>query len=182
MNQVTAFFENFVKRKNPTKLKFQQDPEGFPGLDEIYDNTSSTGRYLRQYQTVENECEIVEEDIPQVPWHDYHQGLDNTWRVILADNKLTNYKPGQIIGVKSKCCGNGHNAYWFCGGQLEQYIVYLPVIILGDDIVFERIIWAQHSRGVLRCGISNIRFTDIKILREGPQWCLATSGGGPQVP
>ena len=91
-------------------------PEGFPGLDEIYDNTSSTGRYLRQYQTVENECEIVEEDNPQVPWHDYHQGLDNTWRVILADNQLTNYKPGQIIGVKSKCCGNGHNAYWFCGG------------------------------------------------------------------
>ena len=48
--------------------------------------------------------------------------------------------------------------------------------------MFERIIWTQHSRGVLRCGISNIRFTDIKILREGPEWCLATSGGGPQVP
>ena len=60
--------------------------------------------------------EIVENDNQQVPWHDYSQGLGGTWRVILADSMVTHYKPGQILGVKSKCCGNGHNAYWFCGG------------------------------------------------------------------
>ena len=55
------------------------------------------------------------------------------------------------------------------------------VLMLGDDIVFERVIWTQHSRGVLRCGISNIRFSDIIIRREGPTWCLSTSGDDPKV-
>ena len=42
------------------------------------------------------------------------------------------------------------------------------VLLLEDDIVFESVIWTQHSRGLLRCGIGNIRFSDIIIRREGP--------------
>ena len=38
----------------------------FPGLDLIFDNTSSSGRYLRLYQTVDIDCQIVEEDNVQV--------------------------------------------------------------------------------------------------------------------
>ena len=51
------------------------------------------------------------------------------------------------------------------------------VLLLGDDIVFERVIWSHYSRGLLRCGIGNIKFSDIIIRREGP----APQVGGPQV-
>ena len=32
-----------------------------------------------------------------------------------------------------------------------------------------------------RCGINNVRFTNITIEREDKGWCLSTSGGGPQI-
>jgi hypothetical protein len=132
---------------------------------------------------VDNDCQIVEEDNVQVPWKDFIHGIDGVWRVLLTqEHKVPDFKVGQLIGVKSKCCGDGHNVYWFCGGESSSVKADLQIVhLLGDDIVFERVIWTQHSRGVLRCGISNIRFSDIIIRREGPAWCLATSGGGPQV-
>ena len=36
---------------------------------------------------------------------------------------------------------------------------------LGDDLVFESVTFSRQSRGVLRCGINNVRFSDIKIVR-----------------
>ena len=75
----------------------------------IFDNTSSSGRYLRLYQTVDNDCQIVEEDNVQVPWKDFIHGIDGVWRVLLTqENKVPDFKVGQLIGVKSKCCGDGH--------------------------------------------------------------------------
>ena len=47
--------------------------------------------------------------------------------------------------------------------------------------MFENVVWSRHARGVIRCGISNIRFSNIEIVREAEDWCLSSSGGGPQV-
>ena len=94
----------------------------FPGLDAIYDNTSSTGRYIRKYQNVDGSCEIVEEKNQQVPWRDYQQVAEREWRVLLnQENKVVDYQEGQLVGIKSKCCGNGHNAFFFCGGEPHYF-------------------------------------------------------------
>ena len=54
------------------------------------------------------------------------------------------YKIGDVIGIKSKCCGVHHNVYDFCGV---------------NDILFENIRWTRQSRGVIRCGATNIRYS-----------------------
>ena len=55
------------------------------------------------------------------------------------------FRPGDLVGIKSKCCGQEHNAYHFCSGE---------------DITFENITWTRQARGVLRKGISKIRFVN----------------------
>ena len=35
----------------------------------------------------------------------------------------------------------------------------------GDDLVFESVTFSRQSRGVLRCGINNVRFSDVNIIR-----------------
>ena len=55
---------------------------------------------------------------------------------------LSSYKPGDLVGVKSKCCGLQHNVYSFCGGE---------------DVSLENLVWTEQARGVIRCGISNVR-------------------------
>ena len=34
---------------------------------------------------------------------------------------------------------------------------------------------------LVRCGASNVRFTNITVEREDKSWCLSTSDGGPQI-
>ena len=92
----------------------------FPGLDTIYDNTSSTGRYLKKYQNVEGSCEIVEEENQQVAWREYQQVGESEWRVLLTkENQVVDYQMGQLVGVKSKCCGNRKSVFFFCRGEVR---------------------------------------------------------------
>ena len=95
------------------------------------------------------------------------------------------FRPGDLVGIKSKCCGHAHDAYHFN---------------LGEEITFENITWTRQARGVLRGGISKVRwvmnkglasrltisqhnerFTNIRIPKEHREQCLSTPGGGPQV-
>ena len=71
-----------------------------------------------------------------------------------------------------------HSVKVISKGRIKEI---LTLLFEGDDIAFENIKWSRHARGVLRCGISNIRFSNIEILREDDKWCLSSSGGGPQV-
>ena len=79
------------------------------------------------------------------------------------------YRAGSIVGVKSK---HGGQAFFFLGG---------------DDITFRRIVWTEHSRGVIRGGISNIEFDSCAVKKStlapahGLGLCMATAGGGPQL-
>ena len=81
------------------------------------------------------QCQIITEDNPQVPWASYEE-LNTTGgvtRLLLANRShwLRNYKVGDLVGIKSKCCGHNHNVYFFCRGnvnvsmkvwiQLEQF-------------------------------------------------------------
>ena len=45
----------------------------------------------------------------------------------------------------------------------------------------ENIIWSGEARGVVRCGVSNIKMVNITIPLLQPGDCLSTPGGGPQV-
>ena len=62
-------------------------------------------------------------------------------------------------------------------------------LVLGksDDITFRRIVWTEHSRGVIRGGISNIEFDSCAVKKStlapahGLGLCMATAGGGPQL-
>ena len=65
-----------------------------------------------------------------------------------------------MIGVKSKCCNKyGRELYWICGG---------------GDIVLEHLRFMRSSRGVLRCGISNVSISNILIRKDNPGWCLGS--------
>ena len=66
-----------------------------------------------------------------------------------------------MIGVKSKCCNQyGRDTFWFCRGS---------------DIVFEYMKFMRSSRGTFRCGISNVRISNVLIRKDGPNWCLGIS-------
>ena len=94
----------------------------FPGLDAIYDKTSSTGRYLRKFQNVDGKCEILEEKNQQVPWKDYQKVGEREWRVLLKqESKVVDYQVGQLVGVKSKCCGNRKSVFFFCRGEVHGH-------------------------------------------------------------
>ena len=150
-------------------IDIQVDIEKFPSIESIYDNNTRSGKYIRKYRIVDGVCELIEEDNNQVAWHNF-KNLNNNGhtRLYLSNSSmtLTGYNIGDLLGVKSKCCGRNHNAYDFC---------------LGNDILFENVIWTRQSRGVIRCGISNIKMKNISIEKEDNDQCLATPGGGPQL-
>ena len=52
------------------------------------------------------------------------------------------FRPGDLVGIKSKCCGHEHNSYHLSSGE---------------EITFENITWTRQARGVLRGGIDKIR-------------------------
>ena len=90
----------------------------FPSVESIFNWRSKTGRYLRKYENVDGKCVIVEAKNKQVDWMSFKTHENNEKTIFLLDNNFTpNYKVGDLIGVKSKCCGHSHNAYSFCEGD-----------------------------------------------------------------
>ena len=62
-------------------------------------------------------CQIITEDNKQVPWRSYSDLEDGVTRLHLHSRRdLINYKVGDLVGIKSKCCGPNHNVYFFCKG------------------------------------------------------------------
>ena len=114
------------------------------------------------------------EDNIQLPWTGAYRvssSNDRVWAFRLKSVDLTpNYKPGDLIGIKSKCCGSPTaNSYFFRESR---------------EILFERVRWTRQSRGVFRLGTNDVTIRDCEIVREAPinglGWCLSTSDGGPQ--
>eukprot|EP01063_Lacrimia_lanifica_P015173 TRINITY_DN21994_c0_g1_i1.p1 TRINITY_DN21994_c0_g1~~TRINITY_DN21994_c0_g1_i1.p1 ORF type:complete len:219 (+),score=16.21 TRINITY_DN21994_c0_g1_i1:715-1371(+) len=81
----------------------------------------------------------------------------------LGRRRAPGYTVGALAGIKSK---HEAQSYFMVGGDAVEF---LSVRFLG------------HSRGVIRGGISNIRFEDCVVAKRTPSQCLATNGGGPQL-
>ena len=147
--------------------------KGFPAPDSLiqFGRRNEAGLYLKRYTDDPDDPHIIpeSENNEQIPWDTANTYLvsGRTWNFGLKKpEKIAPYKAGDVIGVKLK---HGGQTYWLSGG---------------DDIVFENCKWTRKTRGVLRGGISNIRFSDCLIDR-GPKVggrtpCLASPGGGPQ--
>ena len=112
-------------------------------------------------------------DNDQLSWKSTHQVYsDNSriWAFNLWGDFTPNYSPGDLIGIKSKCCGDPRSTSYFFRESRE--------------IVFERVRWTRQSRGVFRLGTQDVTIKDCEIVREKPingvGWCLSTSDGGPQ--
>lgn len=145
--------------------------EGFPTPDSLwqYGIGGGWGMYLKRYTDDPDDPHIITENNSQVPWNNEETYLvsGRIWRFALKNtNELPPYEPGDVIGVKLK---HGGQTYWLSGG---------------DDIAFDSCKWTRKTRGVLRGGISNIRFSNCLIDR-GPKIggrtpCMASPGGGPQ--
>ena len=113
------------------------------------------------------ECRLVmEERNTQLAWTNFTQLQSGLVRLQLDDaTTAPHYNNGDLVGVKSKCCGKHHNAYDFMDGE---------------DIVLEDVVWRRHSRGVMR-RVNNMTVRRVELARESPAWCLGSSGGGPQL-
>jgi hypothetical protein len=151
--------------------------------------TAGAGRWLRRYhQAASGACEIITDSSDgkvwpptrnvQVKWLNASLASTNgdsslwkfggvSWRFGANSEKI--YSKGDIVGIKSKHAGQ---SFFFFGG---------------GDISFTRTTWTEHSRGVLRGGISDITFQDTAVRKSslaptyGLAPCLATPGGGPQL-
>ena len=149
-------------------------PPGFPLPSQIYNGESEgkTRTYLRKYVN-DSDPEIVLENNSQVPWTETHPitgANDRLWAFKLKKFLKPNYQKGDLIGVKSKCCGKPLSCSYFFKESRE--------------ILFERVKWTRQSRGVFRLGTNDVTIKDCEISRDPPVggkgWCLSTSGGGPQ--
>ncbi|MGH7939664.1 MAG: right-handed parallel beta-helix repeat-containing protein, partial [Limisphaerales bacterium] len=141
---------------------------GFPTPQDIYNPESDAGRYLRRYTDSKTDPQLMVDDNRQIAWKSASLVSSNRWRIYLVQsNQMANYKPGDLIGIKSK---HGGQTYWLSGGS---------------DFVFEDIKWTQASRGVFRGGFNKIRITRCVVERSpainGQTPCLSTPGGGPQI-
>ena len=133
----------------------------------------STRTYLRKFVN-SSSPQIVVTDNAQISWSNTYQvtrANERLWAFDLADTLLTpNYQVGDLIGVKSKCCGETLAPSYFFKESRE--------------ILFERVKWTRQSRGVFRLGTHDVTMTDCQIIREPPVgglgWCLSTPDGGPQ--
>jgi hypothetical protein len=147
------------------------------------------GRWMRRYrQSATGACEIITDSSGgkvwpptqnvQVKWLNAslasRDGNSRLWKFggvswRFGSNSEKIYRKGDIVGIKSKHAGQ---SFFFLGG---------------GEISFIRTIWTEHSRGVLRGGISDITFEDTAVRKSSlaPSYglapCLATPGGGPQL-
>ena len=149
-------------------------PPGFP-LPSTIHNGEYEGRtrtYLRKYIN-DTDPQLVMANNPQVSWTDTHQvtqANERLWAFKLRKLIKPNYQLGDLIGVKSKCCGFPRSCSYFFKYSRE--------------ILFERVKWTRQSRGVFRLGTNDVTIKDCEISRDPPidgrGWCLSSSGGGPQ--
>ena len=148
---------------------------GFPTPAEVHNGheTDATRAYLRRFTNVSSPQVVMEDNI-QLPWTGaYRVSSDNdrVWSFRLKSTDLTpNYNPGDLVGIKSKCCGSPTSCSYFFRESRE--------------IMFERVRWTRQSRGVFRLTTNDVTIKDCEIVREAPVnglgWCLSTSDGGPQ--
>ena len=141
----------------------------YPEIESIFNPVSKSGRFLRKYKIVNNECQLLDqEDNKQVVWNSFEKMSDNVTRLHLMKDQARhhNFSVGDLIGVKSKCCGVRRNVIDVCGG---------------DDVKLRNILLSRQSRMVIRCGLSNIFISNISIVKEHDDQCLSTPGGGPQL-
>jgi len=141
---------------------------GFPTPQDIFNPDSGQGRYLRRYTDSRSDPQLILKDNDQIPWKTAQLIAGRRWRINLKQTtRLANYKPGDLVGIKSK---HGGQTYWISGGS---------------DFVFEEVKWTQESRGVFRGGFNKIRISRCVVERapalEGQVPCLSTPGGGPQI-
>ena len=144
-----------------------QIANGFPWMETIFDPSWWQGRYLRRYRNVNGRCELIVKDNPQIAYNRYQNLGGGKFKFHLSHSVDPNYNPGDLIGIKSKCCNQyGRDTYWFCGAH---------------DVHFDRLRFKGSSRGVFRCQVSNIRVSNNIIKKENKGWCLATSADGPNI-
>jgi len=141
---------------------------GLQTPQDIFDPDSNQGRYLRRYTDSRTNPQLILENNDQIPWKSAQLISGRRWRLNLdRANVIPLYKPGDLIGIKSK-----HEAYpyWLHGGS---------------DFVFENVKWQQESRGVFRGGFDRIQIRSCVVDRlppiDGQTPCLSTPGGGPQI-
>jgi hypothetical protein len=161
----------------PLPLEIMGDPERLqPGA----------GRWMRRYrQAASGDCELVTDREQGTVWPPTQNvqvkwlnatiaGGPRTWKLggvswTFGPNSEPVYSKGDVVGIKSK---HGGQAFFFDGGS---------------NISFVRTTWTEHSRGVLRGGISDITFEGTAVRKSslapssGLPLCLATPGGGPQL-
>lgn len=145
--------------------------EGFPKPDSLwqYGIVGSWGMFFKRYTDDIDDPQIITEENDQIAWNKdgTYKVEGRRWKFALRNlDQTAPYMEGDIIGIKLK---HGGQTYWFANG---------------DDIAFEDCKWTQKTRGVLRAGISNIRFVNCTTER-GPRVggripCLASPDGGPQ--
>ena len=149
--------------------------QGFPTPLDLWNNWTQ-GRFLRRYTTSETDPQIIQTDNSQVPYgyvnKTYKQPQlisERRWRFFLNNSEqvLSNYKVGDLVGVKSKFEGE---IYWFQRGK---------------NLVFENFKWTHSSRGLVRGGFSNVYLKGCRIERaaaiQGQTPCMSTPSGGPQM-
>jgi hypothetical protein len=147
--------------------------EDFPTPDSLIaiGRQNDAGLWLRKYTDDVDDPHIITENNDQIAWDtsaNTYQIEDRRWKIGLKNSStVAPYSPGDIIGIKLK---HGGQTYWLCGG---------------DDIHFESCKWTRKTRGVIRCGISNVSFIDCHFDR-GPKVggrtpVMASPGGGPQI-
>eukprot|EP01063_Lacrimia_lanifica_P006479 TRINITY_DN13970_c0_g1_i1.p1 TRINITY_DN13970_c0_g1~~TRINITY_DN13970_c0_g1_i1.p1 ORF type:complete len:273 (+),score=74.04 TRINITY_DN13970_c0_g1_i1:2-820(+) len=139
---------------------------GYPTPLDIFNAASPQGRYLRRYtrNATTGNCDLIVDANRQVAWTNASQaGRDPRVWTIQARTSLQGYAVGTMVGVKSK-----HEAQSYFMTQ-------------GDSVEFASVRFLGHSRGVIRGGISNIKFEDCVVAKRTLSQCLATNGGGPQL-
>jgi parallel beta-helix repeat protein len=145
--------------------------DGFPTPKDIYTNRRGEDRaqcWLRRYTDSRTDPQIILDDNVQLHWISTRLISGRRWRMNLGNpEQVANYKPGDLIGIKSK---HGGQAYWLSHGS---------------DFVFEDVKWTQESRGVFRNGFDKIRISRCVVARapaiDGQVPCLSTPDGGPQL-
>jgi len=141
---------------------------GFPTPQDIFNPKSNQGRFLRRFTDSKADPQIILENNAQIAWKSAELVSGHRWRIRLKKpTEMANYKPGDLVGIKSK---NGGQTFWLSGGS---------------DFVFEDVKWTQVSRGVFRGGFDKIRITRCVVERapavNGQVPCLSTPDGGPQI-
>ena len=141
---------------------------GFPTPQDIYNPKNKAGRYLRRFTDSRTDPQLIVDNNRQIAWKSASLVSGKRWRLhLVKSNQVANYKPGDLIGIKSK---HGGQTYWLDGGS---------------DFIFEDVKWTQVSRGVFRGGFNKIRITRCVVERapaiNGQTPCLSTPDGGPQI-